>query len=325
MVKKDIVLKNLYVNDLKAGDELLDELLLLKDMVRRTTKDGRPYILCTLGDKSGQISGVFWDVPASIDQWIEAGKVLYITGRINKFKDSLQVNISDAYPHQEPNLSEFLPSSLRPIEEMVAELKQMVEDLNTPYKQLLTRLLLQEPFLSKFANSPAAKSMHHAYVGGLIEHSLSMAKIAQQLANHYPQVDVDLLVAGALTHDMGKVLEYSFMGAFDLSEDGRLVGHIARAAIMVEKAAAEIGGIPEDAVRELLHLILSHHGTMEWGSPVLPKTLEAILLHQIDLLDSRVQGYFDYLNADNTEGDWTTKTSPMHNSRLRHIKNENDD
>ena len=296
---------------------LIDELLLLKDMTRRTTKDGRPYILCTLADKTGQISGVFWDVPAQIDEWIKTGLVLFVSGKVNSYKDNLQVNISDVYPQERPNLADFLPSSAKSQDEMINDLVEIIGSLNEPWQTFLEKVLLDEAFLPRYASSPAAKMMHHASVGGLLEHSLSMAKIAQNLADHYPHVNKDLLVAGALVHDMGKVWEYSFEGSFDVSEDGRLVGHIPRAAIVLEMKATEVPEMTTQHLRELQHLVLSHHGTMEWGSPTTPKTLEAILLHQIDLLDSRVQGYFDYLTDEvNSEG-WSNKRSPMHGSFLR--------
>ncbi|MCA9979473.1 MAG: HD domain-containing protein, partial [Anaerolineales bacterium] len=285
--------------------------------VRRTTKDGRPYMLCTLGDKTGQIGGVFWDLPPELDRWLEAGLVVYVTGRVNKFKDALQVNISDLYPEQNPDLSHYLPSSPRPQEEAVTELKELIASLSEPWQGLVSLILLEQPFYQQYINAPAAKSMHHAYVGGLLDHSLSMARLADFLAAHYPHVRRDLLIAGALLHDLGKVWDYEFTGAFAISDDGRLVGHITRAAIEIEKAADAYGEIGADDLRDLTHLILSHHGTLEWGSPIVPKTLEAVLLHQVDLLDSRVQGYYDHLRNDPGDNEWTNKASPMHSTRLR--------
>ena len=167
------------------------------------------------------------------------------------------------------------------------------------------------------ANSPAARSLHHAYVGGLLEHTLSMVEIARFMAGHYPYVNRNLLITGVLLHDMGKAHEYVTGVSFDFTDDGRLIGHITRAAIMVELAAAELGTFSEEELRLLVHLIISHHGTREWGSPAVPKTLEAILLHQADLLDSRVQGYFDHLHGDSAGGLWTSKPGFMFSTELR--------
>ncbi|MCP4423434.1 MAG: HD domain-containing protein [Chloroflexi bacterium] len=229
----------------------------------------------------------------------------------------MQVSATDLSLASNPDMSDFLASSQRSRDEMIAELRQQIGRLAEPWQGLVSHLLLNKSFLPQFANAPAARGMHHAYIGGLLEHTLSMATLADYLADHYPYVNRDLLIAGALLHDMGKVYEYSIEGEFAFSEDGRLVGHIIRAITLVETAAAELGSLTSEQLRQLIHLIASHHGTQEWGSPVIPKTLEAILLHQIDLLDSRVQGFFDHINADQGEAAWTLKSSFMFNSELR--------
>ena len=306
---------------MKQGLELIDEPLMLKDLVRRTTKDSRAYILCTLGDRTGQISGVFWDIPEQINQMIRPGMVIYVTGKVSRYKDSLQIGITDAYPQDNPDLSDFMPNSGRSVDEMVAELRTLVASMQEPWQGFITHLLLDEPFLKKYSASPAARAMHHAAVGGLLEHSLSMARFAEVAASNYPYVNRDLLVSGALVHDMGKVWEYTLDGEFGTSDDGHLVGHITRAAIYIESEAKKFGQINETDLRELLHLVVSHHGTLEWGSPVQPKTLEAILLHQLDLMDSRVQGYFDFLRSEPGQDGWSPRRSMMHNSYLRAPKN----
>jgi 3'-5' exoribonuclease len=311
------IVKSIYIAELTAGDDLINEPFLLQEVVRRETKDGRPYLLSTLRDKTGQINSVFWDVPSDIDGWIKAGAVILVTGRVNSYKNALQITVTDFIPVEAADMTHILPSSSRTPEDMVVELRRFVEDLNPPWRDLVGKILLDPPFLQDFANSPAARTMHHAYVGGLLEHTLSMATVAEFLAEHYPYVNKDLLLSGTLLHDMGKALEYDTSSSFDFTDDGRLVGHIIRATIMVEKAAQELGGFPEDDLRQLVHLIGSHHGTLEWGAPIVPKTLEAILLHQIDLLDSRVQGYFDHLRNDAGDGLWTSKPSYMFNTELR--------
>lgn len=312
-------MKTIFVSELTAGQELENESFLLQDILQRKTKDGRPYILGNLRDKTGQIACVFWDIPAYTEAWANTGQIALVTGRVVKYKDSLQISITDMNKSHHPDMAAFLPSSQRPQAEMIEELKTIISTLAEPWQSLLTTVLLNDTFLPQFANAPAARAMHHAFVGGLLEHTLSMAQIAQQLAKHYPYVNKDLLVSGTLLHDMGKVIEYQVDEAFSFSEDGRLLGHIVRAIVEVENAGKAIN-FPEEDLRDLIHLIASHHGKLEWGSPVQPKTLEAILLHQIDLLDSRVQGYFDYLASDTSETEWTAKISPMFNSELRKPK-----
>ena len=268
-------MKSVYLAELADGDDLLNEPFLLEDVVRRETKDGRPYLLSTFRDKTGAIGGVFWDVPDDIDAWVRPGLVTLVTGRVNSYKNALQITTTDLNPLNEPDMADFLPASVRSTEEMVNELRQVIDGLESPYQELVRSLLLVPAFLADFSRAPAARNLHHAYVGGLLEHTLSMAGIAGYLADHYPYVNRNLLLTGVLLHDMGKVYEYSTDSTFDFTDDGRLVGHIVRAVIMIEQAAAELGNFPEEHLRQLVHLILSHHGTLEWGSPIwyCPKSL----------------------------------------------------
>jgi len=308
--------KSIYISQLKLGDQFVNEPFLLQDIVRRTTKDHRPYLLYTLVDKTGQASGVFWNVPDYIDNWVRSGLIVLITARVVSYRDTLQVNTTDMNPSQDLDLSEFLASSQRPRDEMIAELRQRIDDLSEPWQGLVCKLLLDKTFLPRLANAPAARNMHHAYIGGLLEHTLSMAKLAHVLILHYGYINQDLLLSGILLHDMGKAIEYTTEGSFEFSDDGRLVGHIIRAITMVEAAAAELA-FPTAELRQLVHLIASHHGTLEWGSPVVPKTFEAILLHQLDLLDSRAQGFLDHLDNDSGDELWTLRSSPMFKTELR--------
>ncbi len=310
-------MKSFFVNSINVGDELENEPFLIQDAVLRETKDGRPYMLGALRDKTGQMPFVFWDLPSYVESWARSGSAILITGRVVRYKEALQLTITDMNQNQSPDLSTLLPASRRSQKEMLAELRSMIESLAEPWQRLVRHLLLDETFLRQFANAPAARNMHHAYIGGLMEHTLSMAQLAIHLSGHYPFVNRDLLLAGTLLHDMAKTIEYDISKSFSFSEDGRLVGHITRAVVLVEKAAVELGDIPEDNLRQLIHLIASHHGTQEWGSPVVPKTIEAVLLHQLDLLDSRVQGFFDHIANDASKEAWTAKSSYMFGTELR--------
>ena len=308
--------KSKYIGDLKAGMELQGEPFLLHDVVRRQSKDGRTFLLATLRDRTGQIGGVFWDVPLTVDVWARPGLAVLVSGRVNLFKDAIQVNINDLARANGLDLTVFLPAGRRPREAMRVELRGHIAALAEPWQTLVSYLLLEGDLAERFVVAPAARSMHHAYIGGLLEHTLSMAVIARYLSGHYPHVDADLLVCGALLHDVGKAHEYALEQGFARSEDGLLVGHIVRGIVLIEQAAAELG-FPEAELRQLIHLIASHHGTQEWGSPVVPKTLEAVLLHQIDLLDSRVGGFMDHVSNDAGGADWTVKRSEMFGTELR--------
>ncbi len=309
-------MKTHFIADLSAGTELLNEPFMLQEVAQRITKDGRPYLLCTLRDKSGQAGAVFWNVPTYVEEWARSGATALITGRAVNYKEALQINITDMNPAVDPDLTELLPSSLRSRQEMVAELQAIIGGLAQPWQKLVAHLLLDEAFLQLYSLAPAARSMHHGYIGGLLEHSLSMAAIAEKLAGHYPYVNRDLLLAGVLLHDMGKTMEYSVDGSFELTDDGRLVGHIVRAVVMIENGATAVD-FPETELRQLIHLVASHHGTQEWGSPVVPKSIEAVILHQIDLLDSRVQGFLDHVRNDTGGQTWTAQSSNMFQTPLQ--------
>lgn len=313
-------MKTIYTSDFKVGDEFTNELFLLQDVTRRSTKDGRPYLLCTIRDNSGQAGAVFWNVPDYIEQWAASGAAVLVSGRVVNYKDSIQINITDMNPGQQADLGELLPTSSRSRDDMIQELRQHITSLDEPWQTLTAHILLDDAFLPRYASAPAARSMHHAYISGLLEHSLSMAAIAITLAQHYPFVDRNLLLAGVLLHDMGKTYEYEVEGGFSVSDDGRLVGHIIRAIVLVEKTAAALN-FPDDKLQHLIHLIASHHGAMEWGAPIVPKTLEAVLLHQIDLLDSRIQGFLDHVRTESGDKVWTSKSSHMFSTELRRPHN----
>ncbi len=312
----EVFVKSTYVEQLQPGDELINEIFLMSDVVRRKTRDGRPFVLCTLRDRSGQINGVYWDIPDYVDAFLRPGIAILVSGQVNNYKNALQVNMTDVNVANSVDASDLLPASRRPKEEMISDLREIIDGLSEPWKSLVASLLLDDTFLSQYASAPAARVMHHAYIGGLIEHTLTMAAIADYLSGIYPYIDRDLLLSGVLLHDMGKTTEYAIDDEFGFTEDGRLVGHIVLSIVTVEKAAEALN-FPEDKLRQLTHLLASHHGTYEWGSPVIPKTVEAVLLHQIDLLDSRVQGFYDHLRNDGGDGPWTNKSSPMHGTELR--------
>ena len=296
--------------------ELQAEPFLLHDVVRRQSKDGRPFLLATLRDRTGQIGGVFWDVPLTVDVWVKPGLAVLVSGRVSIHKDAIQVSINDLARAAGLDLAVFLPASRRPRAEMLAELRDDVAALAQPWQTLAGYLLLEGALAERVANAPAARSMHHAFVGGLLEHTLSMAAIARFLSQHYPHVNGDLLLSGVLLHDLGKAYEYALEDGFAYSEDGRLVGHIVRGIVLIEQSAAELD-FPAAELQQLIHLIASHHGTTEWGSPVVPKTLEAVLLHQIDLLDSRIGGFMDHVGNDKGGAAWTTRRSEMFGTELR--------
>jgi 3'-5' exoribonuclease len=294
---------------MQVGMELFDQPFLLLDVVQRETRDGRPFILFSLADTSGKVGGVYWNVPDVVVKSCSPGQVVLVTGEVRLYNNRLQVAALDLQVHEPESMADFTVASARDRNEMIAELQRVIDELDEPLRQLVADILLEPSFLRRYADAPAATTMHHAYVGGLLQHVLSMIPFCRLAAKHYPVVDENLLIAGALLHDVGKVFAYETSPAFPLTNSGRLVGHIAQGAIMVQEAADEIPDFSPELREHLLHLMISHHGTLEWGSPVVPRTLEAVLLHQIDLLDSRAQGFMDHILAEPGKSEWTSRSS----------------
>ena len=205
-------------------------------------------------------------------------------------------------------MADYAPSSRREEDQMTSELKQIISELREPLSTLLTKILLKPLFLRRYAQAPAAKMMHHACIGGLLEHSLNVVQYCHLASKLYSDIDLDLLIAGALLHDVGKVEAYELAAAFPMTNNERLIGHIGTGLIIVDRAARELD-LPEPLLQELLHIIVASHGTREWGSPEPPRTLEAVLLHQFDLLDSRAQGFLDHIAAEPGDNEWTSRSA----------------
>ena len=309
-IESEGLVKTVYVNQLAEGNELFDQPFLLTDVTERKTRDGRPFILFSLADTTGRVGGVFWNVPDEVVASCQPGSVVLATGDVRTYNNRLQIVVYDLQPYEPESMADYTVSSTRDRDEMLAELREAIAGLREPLRQLVTNLLLEPGFLLQYADAPAAKTMHHAYVGGLLQHALAMVHFCRLAASSYPQVDGDLLITGALLHDVGKVYSYDTGATFPITDEERLVGHITNGAVLVEQAVEKLATFPPDLRQQLIHMMVSHHGTQEWGSPVVPRTLEAVLLHQIDLLDSRVQGFVDHVLSEPGDTTWTSR-SPM--------------
>ncbi|OQX06198.1 MAG: hypothetical protein BWK76_26510 [Desulfobulbaceae bacterium A2] len=285
-----------------VGGQTLDLPLLIQSATLGETKNGKPYLMLVLQDKSGDIAARAWSDAARLAALAEPGRVLRVRGQAVTFQDKLQIKVDTLDPlrpdEEEAYRATLVPSSSRAPEEMEAELQGLLRSFARPeLRRLMRRLFGDAEIGPLFRQAPAAKKMHHAYRGGLLEHTLSLARLADRVAAHYPRLDRDLLLAGALLHDLGKVYELvDDNGVFGYSDSGRLVGHLVQGAGMVRDAAAKISDFPPDLLDQLLHLILSHHGRYEYGAPCLPMTPEAIVLHSLDDIDAKMQ-YLDGLAA----------------------------
>jgi 3'-5' exoribonuclease len=283
--------KERYVSDLVEGAQY-DELFMIKQVRRGETRAGKPYLSLVFSDKSGEIAGPAWDNVEALEKVCVPGAVVKVRGSVQTYRDRLQLRVEDIAPVDQGgvDLSGFVAASRRSSQNMRAELDLLLNSVADPFlKSLLDAIFFASEPGERFQQSPAAKGIHHAYLGGLLEHSLSMAHVAALLAGHYPGVDRDLLVAGALLHDIGKIEELaSEVGIIDYTDVGRLKGHLVIGCELIGRAAEGIEDFPPDLLTHLQHLVLSHHGRQEFGSPIVPMTAEALLLSFIDDMDAKM-------------------------------------
>ncbi len=282
--------KTLFVTDLQDGQQVRD-LFLISRKNSAETKAGKPYLALTLMDKSGEVEARVWDNAQHLDQFAEVGRVVLVQAQGKLFRDQLQLNVTSlqALETDQVSLRDFMPASRRSAEEMDAELTGLLKSVTDPHLAKLLNSIFQGDLRRQFLLAPAAKMMHHACLGGLAEHTLSLCDLAMKMCDHYPELDRDLLLAGALLHDIGKVQEFDFSNVpFAYTDAGRLVGHLVLGSEMVRKQADTIDGLSAGRLDQLIHLILSHHGRHEFGSPCLPMTMEAILLHHLDDIDAKM-------------------------------------
>jgi 3'-5' exoribonuclease len=283
--------KIIYVADLKEGQQISDLFLVSRKSLAET-KSGNPYLALTLMDRTGEIEARAWDNAARLDALAEVGRIVAVEGQVKAFRDQLQLNITGLQAMEEGAVGQehFMPTSRREVREMQAELADLIDSVTDPGLRNLLAALMQGPLLKDFSRAPAAKMMHHACLGGLLEHTLSVTGLALKICEHYPQLDRDLLLAGALLHDLGKIREFSYATVpFDYTDQGRLIGHLVMGVEMVRRQAETIKELAPARLDQLLHLILSHHGRYEFGSPCLPMTREAILLHHLDDMDAKME------------------------------------
>lgn len=256
----------------------------------RSGRDGGRYLALTLADRTGQLDARMWEISDAGE--FEPGDVVKVRGQVCRYNEKLQIKVDRIRRAEagEYELSDFVPQSERDIPEMWAELEGWVASFRDPDLKALLEAFFQDEALAKaFREAPAARGMHHAWIGGLLEHVLSLVALADMVARHYPHVNRDLLLTGVMLHDIGKLRELEWGTSFDYTIEGQLLGHITIGIGMIEAKVAAIPGFPNEKRLLVEHLVLSHHGKYEFGSPKLPMTPEAILLHYLDDLDAKMQ------------------------------------
>lgn len=280
-----------FIKDLTEG-ERVNEVYLCRKKQTALTKAGKPYESLALQDKTGTLDAKIWE-PGSmgIDDYDELDYV-FVTGEITSFQGALQLNIKRLRVASEGEYiaADYLPCSERDVDEMYQELMALVQSIKAPYmRNLLFSFFEEQEFADKFKFHSAAKSVHHGFVGGLLEHTLGVAKNCDFYAQMYPMLDRDLLLAAAVLHDVGKMTELSPFPQNDYTDEGQLLGHIMIGAKQVEERIATIPDFPAVKARELIHCILAHHGELEYGSPKKPAIAEAVALSFADNLDAKME------------------------------------
>ncbi len=302
-----------YVNDLKPGGSV-DGVFVLSEKALGQKRNGTPYLNVMFADKTGRIKGVAWDDAEEIAARVSAGDFVQVQGLVSEYKGSLQIVIKSmsAKDRNEVDASDFIPASQRNPDRMFERLTALAGTIRSdPLRMLMEKFWADESFVNRFKAAPAAKRMHHAYLGGLLEHTLSLALLADRVAEHYSGIDRDLLLVGAMLHDIGKIREFAYDTRIDYSDEGRLVSHIVIGVQLLDKKITEIADFPEKTAMLLRHLIVSHHGSREFGSPELPQTLEAVLLNYLDEIDSKIYGIREFIATQDSGEDWTAYHRPL--------------
>ena len=291
--------------NLKVGDSV-NKVMVVAKKVKRDFSNGK-FFLFQFSDKDGIVKGVWWD-PAREADSIKANDIVRVTGEVQEYQGTIQirVNYMEVLAEGEYDPSIFLPSSSRDVESIYSGILSIIADVkDKDLAGLLNMIFSDDQFKERFMRSPAAKGWHHSYVGGLAEHLYDMARIALAVADVYSEVDRDLLLTGVLLHDLGKMSELSVGNHIDYSDRGRLLGHISMGVTLFEEYLRGMEDFPSELEMKLKHMILSHHGQLEHGSPVLPMTVEALLLNFIDNMDAQVRGTLMVLEKGGGDGRWS--------------------
>lgn len=303
-----------FIKELTAGMTIEDEAFLISQKDLRTTNNGSLYIHCVLCDRTGQMLARVWNANEQMYAQLTEGGFHRFRGRVENYKGSLQFIIDAMMPcdPQTIELSDFMPQTAENIDAMFERVKEILRQIkNKSLLRLLKQFVTDETLMARFRRSPAAIQMHHAFIGGLLEHTRNVLEMALLVIPRYPEVSLDLVLTGLFLHDIGKTYELTYETNFQYSNEGQLVGHIVQAAIWIDQkikaVEAETGEpFPADIRNALLHIILSHHGQYDFGSPKLPAMPEAVAVHYIDNLDAKLNMYLTKIHCDNDpSSDWT--------------------
>lgn len=300
-------MKKMFIKDIRSGDRI-DDIFVLSEKTMGHKKDGNSFLNIAIADKTGAIKGVVWDNVNDAASLVQTGDVVRLQGHVSEYRGALQLVVKKVGPVNADSVdpSDFLPATERDVNQMFQRVVALTEAMAEGYLKSLLHIFWDDAgFVKQFKMAPAAKKMHHAYIGGLLEHTLSVALLVDRIAGHYSGIDMDLLLTGAILHDIGKVREFEYSRRLDYSNEGRLLSHIVIGLQMIEEKIGRVENFPEELALLLKHLIVSHHGSQEFGSPEVPKTIEAVLLNYIDEIDSKVTGIRNFMASEDPNEPWT--------------------
>jgi 3'-5' exoribonuclease len=296
-----------FIQDLRENDLIKNEIYLCKSKQTLTGKSGKSYVSLVLQDKTGTIDAKIWDFNNEIEQY-ETMDFVHIDARVTSFQDALQLNISRIYKGREGEYypEDYFPVTTKDVETMYREIKDYVLGIKDgSLKSLAEEFFINNAtFIKNFKSHSAAKSVHHSFVGGLLEHTLSVVKLCDYYTTSYPILNKDLLITAALFHDIGKMEELSSFPENDYTDDGQLLGHIFIGANIVSNSIKKLPKFPAKLANELIHCILAHHGELEYGSPKKPATAEAMALHFADNTDAKMQTITEMLVSGDPKSEW---------------------
>jgi 3'-5' exoribonuclease len=297
-------MKSPYISELEVNKPINASLLVQSKEVREK-KSGEPYLSLILGDKSGKIDSKMWDNVVEVLDTFDRDDFVRVKGvvQLHLNRPQLVIHKIRLLNDNEVDFADFFPASARNPDEMWVELRGIVNGVGNPYLLALLNAILDDPEVARrYRMAPAAKSIHHAFLGGLLEHVLSVCGLCKKTASHYPFIDLDLMVAGAVLHDIGKIYELSYDRGFNYTTEGQLLGHIMIGVRMIGDKIHGVPGFPPALRNVLEHMVLSHHGKLEYGSPKLPQFPEAMLLHYLDDMDSKMESMRALIEGDRQSG-----------------------
>jgi 3'-5' exoribonuclease len=301
-----------YVSELKEGKSFISFFVVRTKELKEY--DNKPYLILDLMDKTGRIDGVVWDNVDRVNQELQRGDVAKVQGVVTAFRDILEIKVKKIRKSKssEYQLADFLPESKKNREDLFKTFSEKAESLKDPHlKKLLKAYISDSELCTKLKDAPAGKLWHRSYLGGLLEHTLAIVYICESICKLYGMIDRDLLVAGALIHDMGKTEAYECKTLIDYSDAGRLEGHLSLGYSIALGKLEKVPDFPEELKKRLLHLLLSHQGRFEYGSPVLPMTLEALALYYANDMDSKASGFVEVINEEREKGRIWSRWIPL--------------